>query len=278
MRQQSYVSFELAEVIEVLDLDFEVEATEVTFYEDCELTPFGKIESIVRVIRAYFRGHELTRLPLESLPANPTVEDIKQILALNLNVVSTDYVGDADGFAMMQDEYMRVIAGAIRMHSSTTNLCARLAVCYTNQGALQEEMDTVTLLIPDRDRENQDDFIWCIPIERKKWNKWYELSQKFKTVVPKEHGGGVRYMNRMEGRNVKTILMMPAQDQTDEDAVTACAYLRMVKGHTCRMYIVRCTDDPLTGARLIAKCAGANVNYVEEVEFTDEGCTTDKET
>lgn len=135
----------------------------------------------------------------------------------------------------------------------------------------------MTLLIPDRDRKNQDDFIWCIPIERAKWNKWFELSQKFKTAVPKEHGGGVRFMNRMEGRSVKTILVMPTAEQTDEDAVTACAYLRMVKGMTCRMYIVRCTDDPLTGARLIAKCAGANVNYVEDCEFTDEGTTTNKE-
>lgn len=135
----------------------------------------------------------------------------------------------------------------------------------------------MTLLIPDRDRENQDDFIWCVPIERVKWNKWYALSEKFKTAVPKEHGGGVRYMNRMEGGNIKTILVMPTEYQTDDDAVTACAYLRMVEGMTCRVYIVRCTDDPLTGPRLIAKCAGANVNYVEEVEFTDENCPTSKE-
>ena len=135
----------------------------------------------------------------------------------------------------------------------------------------------MTLLIPDRDRENQDDFIWCVPIERVKWNKWYALSEKFKTVVPKEHGGGVRYMNRLEGRAVKTILVMPTESQTDDDAVTAAAFLRMVKGLTCRVYIVRCTDDPLTGPRLIAKCAGANVQYVEEVEFTDEGCATNKE-
>jgi hypothetical protein len=144
-------------------------------------------------------------------------------------------------------------------------------------GCNQEDFESMTLLIPDRDRENQDDFIWCVPIERVKWNKWYALSEKFKTAVPKEHGGGIRYMNRMEGRNVKTILVMPTEHQTDDDAVTACAYLRMVKGMTCRVYIVRCTDDPLTGPRLIAKCAGANVNYVEEVEFTDEGCTTDKD-
>lgn len=135
----------------------------------------------------------------------------------------------------------------------------------------------MTLLIPDRDRPNQEDFIWCVPIERVKWNKWYALSQKFKTCVPKEHGGGVRYMNRMEGRNVKTVLVMPNEEQTDDDAVTACAFLRMVKELSCRIYIVRCTDDPLTGARLIHKAAGADVSLVEDVEFTDEGCTSSED-
>ncbi len=142
-----------------------------------------------------------------------------------------------------------------------------IAVTYTNQGAFQVEADTVTLLIPDRDRPNQDDFIWCVPIERAKWNKWYALSERFKTCVPKEHGGGVRYMNRMEGRNVQTVLVMPNEEQSDEDALTACAFLRLVKNINCRMYIVRCTDDPMTGARMIHMAAGAEISHVEDVEF-----------
>jgi len=152
---------------------------------------------------------------------------------------------------------------------------ARLSLGVCIHDCLQEDYETMTLLIPDRDRENQDDFIWCVPVERQKWKKWYALSEKFKTAVPKEHGG-CRYMNRMEGRHVKTVLVMPNEEQSDDDAVTACAFLRMVKGLTCRMYIVRCTDDPLTGARLINKAAGANVSLVEDVEFTDEGCTTNE--
>lgn len=155
--------------------------------------------------------------------------------------------------------------------------CDAIAETYTNQGTFQIEESTVTLLIPDRDRTNQEDFIWCVPIERVKWNKWYALSEKFKTVVPKEHGGGVRYMNRMEGREVKTVLVMPTEEQTDDDAVTACAFLRMVKELSCRIYIVRCTDDPLTGARLIHKVAGADPKLVEDAEFTDEGCTASED-
>lgn len=144
---------------------------------------------------------------------------------------------------------------------------ARISESIRIHDCLQEDYETMTLLIPDRDRPNQDDFIWCVPIERVKWNKWYALSEKFKTIVPPEHGGGVRYMNRMEGREVKTILMMPNESQTDEDAEHACAFLRMVKNMSCRMYIVRCTDDPLTGARLINKCVGADVTMVEEADF-----------
>ena len=180
-------------------------------------------------------------------------------------VVSTGFAADADGYAI------QISSVRIREHRSTTNLHLRWAVCYRNLGEgslLQEENDTVTLLIPDRDRENREDFIWCVPIERQKWNKWYKLSEQFKTATPKEYGG-VRYMNRMEGKNVKTILVMPNAQQSDDDVVTACAYLRMIKGMTCRMYVVRCTDDPLTGARLIERAAGADITLVEDMGLVE---------
>lgn len=146
-----------------------------------------------------------------------------------------------------------------------------LAETYINQNVEQLEMSTMTLLIPDRDRENQIDFVWCLPIERVKWNKWYGLSQKFKTATPKAHGA-VRYVVRMEGTTIKTLVVMPNGEQSDDDAMTACAYLRLVKGITCRMFVVRCTDDPLRGARLIERAAGANVEYVEDMDLEgDDG-------
>lgn len=124
----------------------------------------------------------------------------------------------------------------------------------------------VTLLIPDRTKENREDFIWCVPIERVKWNRWFKLSEKFKTVTPM----GVRYMNRMEGRAVRSVLVMPTEQHTDDDAVTACAWLRMVKQLTCRMYVVRCTDDPLTGSRRINAVVGADPALLEEVEDSED--------
>lgn len=131
----------------------------------------------------------------------------------------------------------------------------------------------MTLLIPDRDRENRDDFIWCLPIERQKWNKWYGLSDKFKTATPAEHGG-VRYINRMEGKMVRTVLLMPTGQHDDESVVTAAAFLRLVKQLSCRMYVVRCTDDPPTGARLIHAAAGANMGHVQDVDFDEKEETT----
>lgn len=192
------------------------------------------------------------------------------------NFSSVSYVGNENE----QEDFLCAsehgTTGAMIMRDERYN-CDCIAVTYYNQGNLQTEADTMTLLIPDRDRTNQEDFIWCVPIERVKWNKWYALSQKFKTMVPVEHGGGVRYMNRMEGRSVKTVLVMPNEEQSDDDAVTACAFLRMVKELSCRIYIVRATDDPLTGARLIHKVAGADPTLVEEAEFTDEGCTASED-
>lgn len=143
------------------------------------------------------------------------------------------------------------IAEAIRIHDCT-----------------QEDFKSMTLLVPDRDRENQEDFIWCLPVERQKFNKWFALSEKFRGITPKEHGE-VRYVNRMEGNQVRTVLVMPVDGQTDEDVVHACAFLRMVKGISCRMYVIRCTDDPLSSAQMINKVMGTDPKMVENIEDED---------
>lgn len=133
---------------------------------------------------------------------------------------------------------------------------------------IQEDFETMTLLVPDRDRENQEDFIWCLPVERQKWNKWFALSEKYRGITPPNHGG-VRYVNRVEDKEVKTVLVMPTEDQCDEDVVHACAYLRMVKNISCRMYVIRCTDDPLTGAKLLNKVMGTDPKDTENIEDED---------
>lgn len=135
-------------------------------------------------------------------------------------------------------------------------------------GSYQEDYETMTLLVPDRDRENQEDFIWCLPVERQKFNKWFALSEKFRGITPKEHGE-VRYVNRMEGNQVRTVLVMPVDGQTDEDVVHACAFLRMVKGISCRMYVIRCTDDPMSSAQMINKVMGTDPKMVENIEDED---------
>lgn len=128
--------------------------------------------------------------------------------------------------------------------------------------------EAMTLLVPDRERENQEDFIWCVPIERVKWNKWFDLSKKFKCVTPSEHGN-VRYMNRMEGKEVRTILMMPTEEQSDDDAMHACAFLRLVKGLTCRIYVVRASDEQLSPAQMIHRYAGTDYKLVEDLDDSE---------
>lgn len=122
--------------------------------------------------------------------------------------------------------------------------------------------NTMTLVIPDRDREQREDFIWCQPVIRKSWQKWYELSKQFKSVTP----DGVRYMSRMEGRKIQTIMILPTSEQSDDDAMTACAWLRMVKGLTCRMYVIRCTDDLPSAAKTIMQAAGVDPALVEDID------------
>ncbi len=125
--------------------------------------------------------------------------------------------------------------------------------------------ETMNLLIPDRNKDNKEDFVWCLPVERVSWAKWYELSKKFRGVTP----DGVRYMNRMEGKKVKTILMLPDQSHSDDDVLTACAWLRMVKQYDCKMYVCRCSDDKPNMAQIIAAAAGAESEFVEYVDDAD---------
>ena len=134
--------------------------------------------------------------------------------------------------------------------------------------ALFKDHANVSLLIPDKDKQNQEDFIWALPIERVKWNKWYELSLRLKTVTP----GGVRYVKRKEGEKVVTILIMPNEKQSDDDAMVACAWLRMVQGVSCRMYVVRCTDQvgKMNAAQLLNAVVGLDPDTIHEIDDPEE--------
>lgn len=130
------------------------------------------------------------------------------------------------------------------------------------------DMESMSLLIPDRNKQNQEDFIWSLPIERVKWNKWYDLSVKLKTVTPES----VRYVKRKEGEKVVTVLIMPNEKQSDDDAMVACAWLRMVQGITCRMYVVRCTDQSgkMNAAQLMNAVVGLDPDTIHEIEDPEE--------
>ncbi len=127
----------------------------------------------------------------------------------------------------------------------------------------------MTLIIPDRNKSSQEDFIWALPVEYPKWTKWYELSKKFKTTTPM----GVRYMNRMEGKEVRTIMLLPTAEQTDDDAVTAAAWLRMVKKFSCRIYVLRAAGEyaqPMSKFETINAVMGIDPDTLHEIEDTEE--------
>lgn len=175
-------------------------------------------------------------------------------------------LGYSDGWAgSLEWSYQKT--DMIRFESSSAG-GLRIMQCYFNQMNHQEDYTSMTLLVPDRDRENQEDFIWCLPVERQKFNKWYALSEKSRGIIPKEHGG-IRYVTRVEGSQVRTVLVMPTEQQTDDDVMHACAFLRMVKGITARMYVIRCTDDKLSMAQTMNKVIGADPKLLEHIEDED---------
>jgi hypothetical protein len=143
---------------------------------------------------------------------------------------------------------------------------------YLRMGTIAEatrRKENMTLLIPDRNKESQEDFIWALPVEHMKWKKWYELSKKFKTTTPMH----VRYMTRMEDKQIKTIVLLPTEQQTDDDAKTAAAWLRMVKQLSCRIYVIRAKGEyaqPMSKYELINAVMGIDPDTLTELEDDKE--------
>ncbi len=133
---------------------------------------------------------------------------------------------------------------------------------------LFEEEANVTLIIPDRNKPSQEDFVWALPVDTVKWKKWYELSRHYKTTTPMN----VRYMSRVEGKEVKTIVLLPTDRQTDDDAMTAAAWLRMVKKFSCRIYVIRPSTgaEELSGAKLINAVMGLDPDTLTEMDDGEE--------
>lgn len=156
--------------------------------------------------------------------------------------------------------------------SAEKGLAQKISVSTFDKQGKQVGAMYMALLIPDRNKENREDFVWCLPVDRVKWQKWYDLAHKFRTKTPKAHGQ-VWYMNRMDGRETKTIIMLPTSEHDDDTVTAACAYLRLVKQITCRMYVIRCTDDPIKGPQLMAHVAGADPDTL--VEIDDESGETE---
>lgn len=125
----------------------------------------------------------------------------------------------------------------------------------------------MTLIIPDRDRPQRDDFVWAVPAQRSAWTKWYELAEKFRGITPNEN---MRYMNRFDKGKIRTVLVLPTSNHSDDDVLAACAWLRFMKDITCKIYVLRCDDDPPSMAKIIERAAGIDASLMEEVQEGDE--------
>jgi hypothetical protein len=136
------------------------------------------------------------------------------------------------------------------VNTPMVNWAMALRRAVANSVRNKEVDELMTLIIPDRDRPQRDDLIWAMPLTKERFNKWVGLSTLHKLITPKLYGN-MRYMTRVEsdgdgrdGRSVMTLIMLPTDQHTDDDVMQACAYLRLVKEHTCRIYVVRQEEEP----------------------------------
>lgn len=127
----------------------------------------------------------------------------------------------------------------------------------------------MTMLIPNikHPRSNNVDMIFCLPVTWDKWSKWKALSDRHNKECQ-----GVSYMDRVEKGEVRTIIMLPSYEQTDEDVLTAVAYMRMIDNLTCRMYVVRAAYEEPSQAQVMNAVIGADPTTIINVpeDFGDE--------
>lgn len=132
---------------------------------------------------------------------------------------------------------------------------------------------SMALLIPNtrHPHTNNIDLIFCLPAAYAKWNKWKALSDQHKKSAQ-----GIALMDRVENGKVQTIIMLPETLQSDEDVLTAVAYLRMIENVTCRVYVVRSTFQTITDAQRMNAVIGADPDTIIDVpEPADEKDSND---
>lgn len=117
----------------------------------------------------------------------------------------------------------------------------------------------MTLLIPDtrHPKTNNIDQIFCMPVKFDKWNKWKALSD-----LHKKKTQGVSFMDRVEGGEIRTIIMLPTTEQTDDEVLAAVAYMRMIDNITCRVYVVRATYSEASQSAIMNAVIGADPDTI----------------
>lgn len=127
---------------------------------------------------------------------------------------------------------------------------------------IEKRLYKMALLIPNTRHQysNNIDLIFCMPVKYEKWNKWQALSIAHNKCIQ-----SINYMDRVEDGKAKTIIMLPGVDQSDEDVLTAVAYMRMVEGITCRVYVVRATFTIPSQAAIMNAVLGAHPETIINV-------------
>lgn len=125
----------------------------------------------------------------------------------------------------------------------------------------------MALMIPDGNRPQREDFVWCLPIPTDDWLKIHALADKFKGVAP----NGIRYVRRIGARQVAIILVLWHEGTTSEDQILeACAYLRLIKDMRQPIYIVPHSRDQASITSLIQRSMGENPMLIQSTDSLGE--------
>lgn len=124
------------------------------------------------------------------------------------------------------------------------------------------------LLVPDAERTQRPDMVWCLPVSEGQFDKLCKLAEKFKCFSP----SGVPYLHRIGQRREKIILVMHAMlTHTEDEILEACAWIRLIKDKQQPIYIVPCGDElELTQAQIINRAMGASPGQIQSLDSLTE--------
>jgi hypothetical protein len=124
------------------------------------------------------------------------------------------------------------------------------------------------LLLTDPNKPSYESFCYAMPQGEEAWDVWVAAAARFKSDVM-----GIAKAYRVDGNDkVDLIVLLPRDDQSDEEAETAAAHLRVNEKFEGKIFVVRRAPKPPERNMRLAALSGGYT----DIECIEEGQDMEK--